>query len=487
MTLLWIILIPFVAGPLALLAERRCANAGRWTALIALVLVALATACIHGSAPQHGRWLQTFDHAWLPAAGVRLYLAVDGFSLPLVWLSVFLGLVAVMVSWKGIQERAGFFHFNLLWVLAGTLGVFLTLDLLAFFFFWELMVVPMFFLIGIWGHERRAYAANKFFLFTQASSLLMLVAIVALHVLHARATGMHTFRYDDLLGTALPPRAAFWLMLGFFTAFAVKLPAFPFHPWLADAHTEAPTAGSVILAGLMLKTGAYGLVRFVVPLFPEAARDFAPVAMALGVAGILYGALLALAQRDLKRLVAYTSVSHMGFVLVGVFAWNTWAVQGVLMQMICHGISTGALFVIAGALQDRMHTRDLDRMGGLWQVTPRLAAFGMLFALASLGLPGLGNFIGEFFVLLGSFQVHRIIAILASLALVASAAYSLRLVQRAFHGACRENWHIPDFDWRELAIMVALAIAIVGLGLAPMPVFKTSAPAIERMLKGGGP
>lgn len=486
MMLLLVILIPLVGGLLAGLLGWRNAMAARWAALVALLLDGAVALTVWTQVKGEGRWAMSFESEWIPAAGVRLYLAVDGFSFPLVMLTVFLGIIAVLVSWNGITQRVAFFYFNLLWVLAGTLGVFLTLDLLAFFFFWELMVIPMFLLIAIWGHEHRSYAAIKFFLFTQASGLLMLVSIVGLHVLHGQATGQFTFRYDDLLDNGIDGRAGFWLMLGFFLAFAVKLPAFPFHPWLADAHTEAPTAGSLILAGLLLKTGAYGLVRFVVPLFPSAAADFAPVAMAMGVAGVLYGAVLAFAQSDFKRLVAYTSVSHMGFVLLGVFAWNAVAVQGVLMQMICHGVSTGALFVIAGALQDRMHTRDIGEMGGLWSVAPKLAGFGLLFALASLGLPGLGNFIGEFLVLIGSFQSSQLLTILASLTLVASAVYSLRLVQRAFHGEAGRV--IADLGKLEMVVLLLLAVAIVWLGLAPQPVFSMSRSAVERMLeRGGGP
>lgn len=484
MMLLLVILIPLMGGLLAGLLGRRSAMAARWAALVTMLMDGAVALTAWTQADGEGRWAMSFESEWIPAAGVRLYLAVDGFSFPLVMLTVFLGIIAVLVSWNGITERVGFFHINLLWVLAGTLGVFLALDLLAFFFFWELMVIPMFLLIAVWGHEHRSYAAVKFFLFTQASGLLMLVSIVGLYVLHGKATGQFTFRYDDLLGNGIGGRAGFWLMLGFFLAFAVKLPAFPFHPWLADAHTEAPTAGSVILAGLLLKTGAYGLVRFVVPLFPNAAADFAPVAMAMGVTGVLYGSVLAFAQSDFKRLVAYTSVSHMGFVLLGVFAWNAIAVQGVLMQMICHGVSTGALFVIAGALQDRMHTRDLGEMGGLWAVAPKLAGFGLLFALASLGLPGLGNFVGEFLVLLGSFQSNQLLTILAALTLVASAVYSLRLVQRAFHG--EPGRVIIDLGKLEMVVLLLLAVAIVWLGLAPQPVFHMSRSSVERMLEKGG-
>jgi NADH-quinone oxidoreductase subunit M len=365
-------------------------------------------------------------------------------SLMLIVLTAFLGIVSVASSWTEIRERTGFFHFNLLWTLAGAIGVFLALDLFLFFFLWELMLVPMYFLIAIWGHENRRYASLKFFLFTQGSGLLMLLAILALAFVHYRNSGVFSFNYFDLLGTVIAPSTALWIMLGFFIAFAVKLPAIPFHTWLPDAHTEAPTAGSIILAGVLLKTGAYGLLRFVVPLFPEAAQTFAPVAMTLGVAGVLYGALLAFAQNDLKRLVAYTSVSHMGFVLLGVFALNPWALNGAVMQMVAHGIGTGALFLIVGALQERMHTRDMQRMGGLWTTMPRMAALGLFFAIAALGLPGMGSFVGEFLVLLGAYRANAWLTAVATLGLIAAVVYALILVQKTFHGENTHTWRLRD-------------------------------------------
>ena len=308
-------------------------------------------------------WFEQVDWSWIPQFGIQFHLAMDGLSLLLLLLTFFLGIVSVLASWTEITKGVGFFHFNLLWILAGIIGVFLAVDLFLFYFAWELMLVPMYFLIAIWGHEHRVYAAMKFFLFTQLSGLLMLIAILALYFpASPRHRHLHV-RVHGTAGHAARLRtAAMWIMLGFFIAFAVKLPMVPLHTWLPDAHTEAPTAGSVILAGLLLKTGAYGMIRFAVPLFPDAARAFAPVAMTLAVIGILYGAILAFAQTDLKRLVAYTSISHLGFVLLGIFAANTIALQGALMTMICHGISTGALFVVAGALQDRMHTREM----GAW-------------------------------------------------------------------------------------------------------------------------
>ena len=285
---------------------------------------AQATSIFFSSKPGCGNWTGTGSLTF----GIHFHLALDGLSLLLLMLTFLLGIMSVLASWTEIQEAVGFFHLNLLWVLAGIAGVFLAMDLFLFYFAWELMLVPMYFLIAIWGHERRVYAAAKFFLFTQLSGLLMLIAILALYFAHHTATGIFTFEYADLLGTPLSSHAALWIMLGFFVAFAVKLPMFPLHTWLPDAHTEAPTAGSVVLAGLLLKTGAYGMLRFVMPLFPAAAHAFAPVAMVLAVIGILYGAILAFAQTDLKRLVAYTSVSHLGFVLLGIFAWNKLALQG---------------------------------------------------------------------------------------------------------------------------------------------------------------
>jgi NADH-quinone oxidoreductase subunit M len=484
MILLWLILIPLAGGLVAWLLGRRSPAAPRWAAVGALALdgaLALALWAQGGAAASGDRWLAELKLPWIPQLGVSFFLALDGLGLLLVTLTVSLGLVAALASWAEIRERAGFFYFNLLWTLAGIVGVFTALDLFLFYFFWELMLVPMYFLIAIWGHERRVYAATKFFIFTQASGLLMLLAILALYFTHGRATGEYTFDYTRLLGTALEGPAASLIMWGFLIAFLVKLPALPLHSWLPDAHSQAPTGGSVILAGLLLKTGAYGLLRFVLPLFPGPAADLAPAMMLLGAAGVVYGAVLAFGQDDLKRLVAYTSVSHMGFVLLGAFAGNTLALQGVVMQIVCHGISTGALFVIAGMLYERTHTRDIARMGGLWPMTPRLGAMALVFAMASLGLPGLGNFIGEFLVLMGAYQANIAITALAATGLVAATAYSLWMLQRIFFGPNTAGWQLPDLNAREMAVMAALVVAIVWLGLAPQPVMNAAGPALESL------
>ena len=486
MILLWLILIPAIGGLAAALAGRWSTTWPRWICLTAFagqlfVLLAIWMSYLHAGPPPSGPWLAGLDRAWIPQFGIRFHLGMDGLSLLLVLLASFLGLVSVACSWAAVTRRVGFFHFNLMWTVAALIGVFLALDLFLFYFFWELMLVPLYFLIGIWGHERRIYAAIKFFIFTQASGLLMLLAILGLYFIHGRSTGVYTFDYFQLLGTAMSPAAGMWLMLGFFVAFAVKLPAVPLHTWLPDAHTEAPTAGSVLLAGLILKVGAYGLLRFLVPLFPRAAFDFTPVAMTLGVIGILYGAVVAFAQTDVKRLVAYTSISHMGFVLLGIFSWNQLALQGAVMIMLAHGITTAALFILVGDLQDRMHTRDMDRMGGLWAVVPRMGGVGMLFAAATLGLPGLGNFVGEFLVLLGLYRANVGVAVLASLGFIVSTVYALWMMQRVFFGSNRLGWQLPDSTPRERTIMAAMIAAIVWLGLYPQTVLTSAAPALQAL------
>jgi NADH-quinone oxidoreductase subunit M len=357
----------------------------------------------------------------------------------------------------------------------------MAMDLFLFYFFWEVMLIPMYFLIGIWGSERREYAAYKFFIFTQVGGLLMFLAILGLFFIHHDQTGVYTFNYSELLNTSFSSGTGIILMLGFLVAFIIKLPVIPFHTWLPDAHGEAPTAGSLILAGLLLKTGAYGIMRFALPLFPDEAFTIAPWAMALGVAGIIYGAIMAYSQTDIKRLVAYTSVSHMGFVMVGVFAFNELAFQGVVMQLVTHGISTGALFIMAGMLKERLHTRDISKMGGLWTQMPQLGTVGLFFAMASLGLPGLGSFIAEFLILLGAFQMNIFLTVLATLGLIFSAVYSLRIVQKVFLGASEIHEEVPDFSGREMITMGVLSVAILWLGLYPQPILNTSKAMIHSL------
>lgn len=483
------ILIPLAAGVASWVVSRRSEAAARWISLAsgaAVFLLALRL-WLNPAAPYEptpsGPWFAETDSPWIPELGIRFHLAADGLSLLLLLLTGFLGMVSVAVSWTEIRERVGFFHFNLLWTLAGVAGVFLAVDLFLFYFFWELMLVPMYFLIALWGHENRRYAAVKFFLFTQVSGLLMLLAILGLAWIHRAASGVWSFDLKTLESTVVPEPFAWWLLAGFLAAFCVKLPAVPLHTWLADAHTEAPTGASVVLAGLLLKTGGYGLLRFALPLFPAAASETAPFAMTIGVAGILYGALLAFGQTDLKRLVAYTSVSHMGFVLLAAFVGTRPALEGAVMQMLCHGVSTGALFALVGALQERTHTRDARRMGGLWSSMPVFGGFALLFSLASLGLPGLGNFVAEFLVLLGTWSASRAHAAAAAVGLVAAAVYALWFFQATFHGAARETWKVADLTVRETLTALALAAAVVWLGVHPRPVLKTAESAAVQIAR----
>lgn len=482
-----LICVLLLGGFAAWFSERWSPAVPRWVAIITLTLEALLLILPYSVPAQADAlspaWFAEFYGPWIPRFGIGFHLAMDGLSLLLITLTVLLGFMAVSSSWTEIDKRQGFFFFNLLACLAGTVGVFLALDLFLFFFFWELMIIPMYFLISIWGHENRTDAAIKFFIFTQVSSLLMLASIVALVLIDHSHSGAYTFDYFDLLNTSLKPEAAFWLMLGFFIAFTVKLPALPFHTWLPDAHTQAPTGGSVILAGVMLKTGAYGLLRFVIPLFPDAAQQFAPVAMAMGAIGVLYAAVMAFAQSDLKRLVAYTSVSHMGFILLGIFSWNLFGLQGSVVTMLAHGISAAALFMIAGALQERLHTREMGNMGGLWPALPKLSALTLFFALASLGLPGLGNFIGEFLVLQGAFSVNMLLASVSALVLILSPVYALVVIQRAFYGPVSRHSSLHDTGRREWAALGLLVLAAAWLGLSPQTVLNISAPALKQEMQ----
>lgn len=487
MILIWFIAILLLGGIVAWISEKVNPTWPRWIALAVSMINFFLAIYVWITYPvtsnNTSSWLIQLNLPWIPQWGISFYLALDGLSLLMLLLTFFLGILAILTSWTEIQTKVGFFYFNILWVLAGISGVFLTVDLFLFYFFWEVMLIPMYFLIGIWGHANRMYAAYKFFIFTQASGLLMLLAILGLYFIHGNATGEYTFNYFQLLGTSLSSVAGRWLMFGFLAAFLVKLPVVPFHSWLPDAHSEAPTAGSVILAGLLLKTGAYGLLRFVIPLFPEAAQEFAPWAMFLGVLGILYGAILAFSQTDLKRLIAYTSVSHMGFVILGVFAFNEWALQGVVMQMITHGISTGALFILAGFLYQRLHTRDIQQMGGFWATIPKMGVIALIFTMATLGLPGLGNFVAEFLTLVGSWQANQWMTAFATIGLVAATIYSLRIVQKVFLGSEAKNEALADLSYREMLISLSMVIVILYLGLYPQPVLNTVRGSISDQLQ----
>jgi NADH-quinone oxidoreductase subunit M len=488
MILPWLILIPFIGGLLCWQGERFGSSLPRAIAMLTMLLELSLGLWLWFTgdfqlAPHPGAdpvWTLEFKQVWIERFGINFHLAMDGLSLLMILLTGLLGLLSVLCSWSEIQKHVGFFHLNLMWILGGVIGVFLALDLFLFFFFWEMMLVPMYFLIALWGHQSsegksRIYAATKFFIYTQASGLIMLLAILGLVFVNFNNTGVLTFDYSLLLKAELPPATEYILMLGFFIAFAVKLPVVPFHSWLPDAHAQAPTAGSVDLAGILLKTAAYGLLRFALPLFPNASAEFAPIAMALGLIGIFYGALLAFAQTDIKRLVAYSSVSHMGFILIGIYSGSQQALQGVVIQMLAHGLSAAALFILCGQLYERMHTRDMRKMGGLWSRIAYLPAISLFFAAASLGLPGTGNFVGEFLILLGAFTSTPWIVVIATTGLVFGSVYSLIMIHRAYFGPAQSQEVLSGMNGRELAMTLSLAILIVLLGVYPQPILDTSA------------
>ncbi len=423
-------------------------------------------------------------HAWIPSFGISYAVGVDGISLFLVVLTALLTPIALLSSWQAVANRPRAFCLFILLLESAMIGVFVSIDLFLFYVFWDAMLIPMYFLIGMWGYERRVYAAVKFLLYTMVGGVLMLVAILGLAYLHSTATGAYSFDLVELYGLSISPQLQFWFFLAFALAFAIKVPLVPFHTWLPDAHVEAPTAGSVILAGVLLKMGTYGLVRFAFPLFPLAATFFAPYLGALAVVGIVYGALVAMVQPDLKKLVAYSSVSHLGFVVLGLAALNTQGVQGAVYQMLNHGVSTGGLFLIVGMLMERRHTRLIAEFGGLKSVMPRLVAVFLLVTLSSIGLPGLNGFVGEFLILLGVFERNPRMAAVAATGVILSAVYMLWMFQRVNYGEVRheENARLPDLSAREWIVVVPVVVAIVLMGVLPNVFLRPIGPSVERVL-----
>ncbi|HEX9774578.1 MAG TPA: NADH-quinone oxidoreductase subunit M [Actinomycetota bacterium] len=420
---------------------------------------------------------------WISSFGSSYHLGVDGLSLFLVVLTTFLMPICVLASWK-IENNPKLFMGMLLFLETAVLGVFLSMDLLLFFLFWDGMLVPMYFLIGYWGYERRVYAAVKFFIYTLLGGLLMLAGILVTVFQAAPRLGGVTFDVTALQTVSAGLSGQRWLFLAFFAAFAIKVPLFPLHTWLPDAHTEAPTAGSVILAGVLLKLGGYGFLRFAIALFPGAALDFGPWIIGLALVGIIYGALVALMQRDLKRLVAYSSVSHLGFVVLGIFAFTVTSAQGASLQMISHGLSTGALFLLVGMLYERRHTRAIEDFGGLASVMPVFAGVFLVVALSSLGLPGLNGFVGEFLVLVGTFTANRIWAIIAAVGVILGALYLLWAYQRVMHGPVvhEANRGLRDLTGRELATLAPILVMIVVIGVWPRPFLDRMEPSIRNVI-----
>lgn len=486
MILVALISVLFVGGLLAWASESLDAKFPRVVALITVIVELLFILVLILRDPGSDLWVASISAEWIPRFGISFYLAADGLSVLMIALTGVLGLIAVGSAWAEIEKRSGFFYFNLLWTLAGVIGVFTALDLFLFFFFWEVMLIPMYFIIAIWGHENKNYAAMKFFIFTQVSGMLMLISIVMMAFLHMEEFGVLSFNYYELLKVSVSGQYEFWIMLGFFVGFATKLPSVPFHAWLPDAHSQAPTAGSVILAGVLLKTGAYGLIRFTLPMFPEASAVFAPYAMALAAFSILYCAKVAFGQSDIKRLIAYTSVSHMGFVTLGIYAWNEQALQGAIMTMLAHGLSAAALFMLAGGLQHRIHTRNMNEMGGFWLHAPRMAVVTLFFSVAALGMPGLGNFVGEFLALLGAFRANVWATVASAFGLILASVYSLWVIQKVFQGefsnAKIDSSSLRDLDRREMSYFALMMIGLLWMGMYPQSFLDLSAPIINSIL-----
>ena len=438
--------------------------------------------------PSDARWQFAVDIPWIPSWGVRFAIGIDGMALMMILLTTFIMVLSSLGSWTYIRTRTHGFYALMLVLTTGMLGVFMSLDLFLFYVMWEVMLVPMYFIIGIWGGEERLYASLKFFIYTMVGSMLMLAAIVYLGLVARNPlTGIPNFAYDYILqNVAVSPRAALWLFGAFFMAFAVKVPMFPFHTWLPLAHVEAPTAGSVVLASIMLKLGTFGFLRLAVPLFPSAALNGTVRSIILGLAviGIVYGALVSMVQPDFKKLVAYSSVSHLGFVMLGIFALTVQSVQGALMVMINHGISTGALFLLIGMIYERRHSRLIDAYGGIARVVPMFAAILTFVSLSSIGLPGTNGFIGEFLVLIGSFKTVPIYTVIATTAVIFAAAYLLWAIQRILFNPLDkpENEHIADLNRRELLTMVPVVAAIIWLGVYPAPVLRRMQLSAERFV-----
>jgi NADH-quinone oxidoreductase subunit M len=414
------------------------------------------------------QFVERYD--WSPTYGISYYLGVDGFSILLIMLTTFLTPMCVLATWEDIQHRVKEFMVCILALVVGMIGVFASLDLFLFYVFWEVMLIPMYLLIGVWGNPaRRVYAAIKFFLFTMFGSLLMLVAILVLYFHFGKTTGTYTFDLLKMYGLSIPFHMQFWMFLAFGLAFAIKVPMFPFHTWLPDAHTEAPTVGSVILAAVLLKMGTYGFLRFNMPLFPEAAHYFVPLFSILAVIGIVYGALVSMVQKDLKRLIAFSSVSHLGFVMLGLFTFNIQGIQGGIIQMINHGLSTGALFLIVGMIYERRHTRMIADFGGLATPMPIYATIFMIVTLSSIAVPGTNGFVGEFLILLGAWKTNWVYASIAATGVIFSACYMLWMFQRVIWGQVtnEKNKNLKDLSLREIAIFAPLLLFIMWIGVYP--------------------
>lgn len=425
-----------------------------------------------------GNWMFQYSVKWMEPIGATFHLGIDGLGYIMILLSIFMGIISVMTSSR--VERQGFYFFNTLLMLAGVVGIFMALDMLLFFFFWEMMLVPLYFLIAAYASDESSKISFKFLLYTQVSGLLMLISILALYFINGQYNSIYSFDYTYFLSGTMSVKTASLLMLGFVAAFFVKLPVVPVHGWMPGTFQAAPVAA--ILTGLLIKTGAYGIMRFAIPLFPDASIYFAPVAVILGLITIFYGAFIAFSQNDLRLIAAYSSISHMGFIILGLYSFNQMAWQGVVIQMVASGISTSALVIMAEWLRRNTGTCDISKLGQLWGNVPVFSGFGLFFAMAALGLPGLANFIAEFLILAGTFSVSKIVSVIASLGVIAAAAYSLRIIQKVFVGTKNYTGTISEVNWIERTTLALLAGLLVWIGFNPKPVMSRVQPAIDKVL-----
>ncbi len=483
-----IILTPFVGALVTMVLPRRRPEYVRIVGFLATAATLGFSGALLYSFHTHSAGYQFVENvSWMGSLGVRYHLGVDGISLFMIVLTALLFPLGLLGA-GDIEERLKAFTVWMLVLESALLGVFLALDLVLFFVFFEIVLVPMYFIIGQWGHGRRVYAATKFFLYTMAGSAFLLVGLLSVAFLHQAATGNLTFDLPTLMRWTSTPGnlssvTSKALFLAFFAAFAVKVPLFPLHTWLPDAHTEAPTAGSVILAGVLLKMGTYGFLRFSLQLFPKAAVDLAPLLLVLATIGVVYGAIVAAMQPDLKRIIAYSSVAHLGFVVLGIFALTTQGIEGGVFTMISHGLTTGALFLLVGMLSDRRHTREVSAFGGLWKSIPILSGLFLVATFASIGLPGLSGFVGEFLALIGTFIVHRPYAIVSAVGVILAALYLLWAFQRVFTGVPEgENALLPDINARELSTVVPLLALSLFLGIYPKPVIDRVQPSVQALI-----
>ena len=474
----WVIFLPLIGAAIALFVRDN--NTVKVIALITTVADFLISLPL---------WIN-FDHstaafqfvekvAWIPTFHINYHIGIDGISLLLIIMTTFLAPLCVLCSWNAIADRSREFMINLMVMQTAMVGVFCALDMALFYIFWEAMLIPMYLIVGVWGGVNRIYAAVKFFIYTLGGSLLLLVAMIYMFF-----AGGHTFDIPTLMNAGIDPKAQMWLFAAMFIAFAIKVPMFPFHTWLPHAHVQAPTAGSVILASVMLKMGTYGFLRFCLPMLTDASFSYTPIILTLSVIAIVYGAYMALAQSDIKKLIAYSSVSHMGFVMIGMFVYNQQGIEGAIMQMINHGVTTGALFLSVGVIYDRRHTREISEFGGLAKTMPVFSTMFMIFTFSSIGLPGTNGFVGEFLVLLGAFKYHPLTAVLASTGIVLGAVYMLHLVARMVWSECAnpENQKLKDLDAREWFVLAPLVVLVFWIGIYPAPFLEVMHESVGHLL-----